>query len=43
MRPARINVADNLESGNLSPKGERAVMVARGDIFNVPIEHAMEV
>jgi len=38
-RPARISVADNLEGGGLSPKGERAVVVARGDIFTVPIEH----
>jgi tricorn protease len=39
MRPALISVEDNIEGGGLSPKAERAVIVARGDIFTVPIEH----
>jgi tricorn protease len=38
MRPARISVADNIEGFELSPKGERALFVARGDIFSAPIE-----
>ena len=37
-RPARIQVSDNIESFGLSPKGERALFVARGDIFTAPIE-----
>ena len=37
-RPARIAVADNIESFGLSPKGERALFVARGDVFTAPIE-----
>lgn len=37
-RPARISVAKNVEDFSLSPKGERAVMIARGDVFTLPIE-----
>ncbi|MGD8867691.1 MAG: S41 family peptidase [Gemmatimonadales bacterium] len=38
-RPSQMNVADNIEGWALSPKGERALFVARGDIFTAPIEH----
>ncbi|MEM7584234.1 MAG: S41 family peptidase [Acidobacteriota bacterium] len=38
MRPSRIPVSDNIEDFSLSPKGERALFVARGDIFTAPIE-----
>ncbi len=37
-RPSRISVANNIESYDLSPKGERALFSARGDIFTAPIE-----
>ena len=37
-RPARINVEKYIESFGLSPKGERALVVARGDVFTLPIE-----
>jgi len=37
-RPSRISVANNIESYDLSPKGERALFCARGDIFTAPIE-----
>jgi tricorn protease len=37
-RPSRISAANNIESVDLSPKGERAVFAARGDIFSAPIE-----
>ncbi len=37
-RPARIEVADRISGFGLSPKGERALFVARGDIFTAPIE-----
>ncbi len=37
-RPSRRAVADNIEDFELSPKGERALFVARGDIFTAPIE-----
>src|SRR5262249_48802830 len=37
-RPSRIAVANFIEGGGLSPKGERVVFCARGDIFTVPIE-----
>jgi tricorn protease len=37
-RPSRVSVADKVESFELSPKGERALFAARGDIFTVPIE-----
>jgi tricorn protease len=38
-RPSRISVAGNIEGWALSPKGERALFVARGDVFTAPIEH----
>jgi tricorn protease len=38
-RPSRTSAAEEIESYNLSPKGERAVFAARGDIFTAPIEH----
>jgi tricorn protease len=37
-RPSRISAANNIESVGLSPKGERALFSARGDIFSAPIE-----
>jgi len=37
-RPRRISVADNVRDFGLSPKGERALFVARGDVFSAPIE-----
>src|SRR6266852_3892934 len=37
-RPSRVSAANNIESYELSPKGERALFSARGDIFTVPIE-----
>jgi tricorn protease len=37
-RPSRVSAANQIESVGLSPKGERAVFSARGDIFSVPIE-----
>jgi tricorn protease len=38
MRPRRVDVDGSIESFDLSPKGERALFVARGDIFTLPIE-----
>ncbi|MCF0233672.1 MAG: PD40 domain-containing protein, partial [Thermoguttaceae bacterium] len=35
-RPSRVKVADKIESFDLSPKGERALFVARGEVFTVP-------
>ena len=37
-RPSRYAVAKFVEGFELSPKGERALFVARGDVFTVPIE-----
>src|SRR5271165_3829992 len=37
-RPSRVNAGNLIEQFALSPKGERAVFAARGDIFTVPIE-----
>lgn len=37
-RPARVSAAGQIEDFELSPKGERALFVARGDVFTVPIE-----
>ena len=39
MRPSHISVANRIENFSLSPKGERALFVARGDVFTAPIEH----
>jgi tricorn protease len=38
MRPSRVSAAKNIEQFGLSPKGERALFCARGDIFTAPIE-----
>ena len=38
MRPMQVSAAEQIENASLSPKGERALFVARGDIFTAPIE-----
>src|SRR5262249_32929336 len=38
-RPSRVSAAGQIEGYGLSPKGERALFAARGDIFTLPIEH----
>jgi tricorn protease len=38
IRPSQVSAAGQIEDGALSPHGERAVLVARGDVFNAPIE-----
>ena len=38
-RPSRVSAAGQIEDWDLSPKGERAVFTARGDIFTAPVEH----
>lgn len=40
-RPQAVNAADNIESMVLSPGGERLAIVARGDVFTVPVEHGV--
>ncbi len=37
-RPSRIQVANFIEDVSLSPKGERVLFCARGDIFSAPVE-----
>jgi tricorn protease len=37
-RPSLVPAADRIEGFGLSPKGERALFVARGDVFTAPIE-----
>lgn len=37
-RPSRVSAANLIENVGLSPKGERALFAARGDIFTAPIE-----
>ena len=37
-RPRRISVADQIGDFGLSPKAERALFVARGEVFSAPIE-----
>ncbi len=36
-RPRRVNVAELIEDFDVAPHGERAVFVARGEVFSVPI------
>jgi tricorn protease len=36
-----VNAADNIESHSISPGGERVAVVARGDVFSVPVEHGV--
>ncbi|MCZ2151966.1 MAG: PDZ domain-containing protein [Bryobacterales bacterium] len=38
-RPAPKNVAAQIGTIGLSPKGERVLLTARGDIFTLPVEH----
>ncbi len=38
MRPSRVSAANRIEDADISPKGERALFVARGDIFTAPME-----
>ncbi len=38
-RPSRVSAEKNIEDYDLSPKGERALFAARGDIFTAPIEN----
>src|SRR5450432_565847 len=38
MRPSRVSASGQIEWSDLSPKGERALFVARGDVFTAPIE-----
>jgi len=37
-RPTRISAANLIESATLSPKGERVLFAARGDVFTAPVE-----
>ncbi len=37
-RPSRVSAAGQIENWSLSPKGERALFAARGDIFTAPVE-----
>ncbi|MXY23005.1 MAG: peptidase S41 [Acidobacteria bacterium] len=39
MRPSRVAAAALIEDAELSPGGERALFVARGDVFTAPIEN----
>ena len=39
--PQAVNAAENIEGFSLSPGGERVGIVARGDVFSVPVEHGV--
>jgi tricorn protease len=39
--PQAVNAAENIEGFGLSPGGERVAIVARGDVFSVPVEHGV--
>ena len=36
-----VNAADNIENLAISPAGERVAIVARGDVFSIPVEHGI--
>jgi len=38
-RATRVSAANLIEDADLSPKGERVLFAARGDIFTAPVEH----
>ncbi len=40
-RPQAVNAGDNIESFGISPGGERLYMVARGDVYSLPVEHGV--
>ena len=40
-RAQAVNAADNIESHAVSPGGERFAIVARCDVFSVPVEHGI--
>jgi tricorn protease len=40
-RPQPVNAADNIESHIVSPGGERVAIVARGDVFSVPVAYGV--
>lgn len=40
-RPQHISVANQIEEFDLSPNGQRALFVARGDVFSVAVEHGV--
>ena len=37
-RPSQVSAADKIEDASLSPKGERVLFVARGEVFSAPVE-----
>ncbi|MGA9422226.1 MAG: S41 family peptidase, partial [Rhodanobacteraceae bacterium] len=42
-RASERSVKDQLESAALSANGKRALFVARGDVFSVPLEHGISI
>jgi tricorn protease len=41
VKPRIMNVSGQLRSGSISPKGKRAAIEARGEVFSVPAEHGV--
>ena len=39
LRPRTVNVSRQIQNGQISPTGKRALFEARGEIFTVPAEH----
>ena len=42
-RPRQVGVAGQIEAFALSPKARRALFVARGDLFSVPVERGLAI
>ena len=41
LRPRPVKVGQRVTSGDISPRGKRAVLEARGEIFSLPAEHGV--
>ena len=41
LKPRQMPVADRIVSADVSPAGKRVVFEARGELFNVPVEHGV--
>ncbi len=39
LKPRMVNVTKLIQNASISPKGERALIEARGEVFSVPAEH----
>lgn len=41
LKPRMVKVADDIEDAELSPNGKRALVTARGELFDMPLQHGI--